>query len=247
MVLNAVMETLTSALNPASVNYGNEQWGVADRGQNAFPPTVVDMLHADLGSMTTHAQRLFVVASDGQVEGQQGTATVTPASLPAIRPGANGPAESVRTEAAAAPSGRDAFARALVPSLSTPHALPHSGWPEGGAADQGSDGWIVIEPQGTSPTSRPSPIRRGYRFGDVTRSVVRRTRDWHQTRQERRERSRSQPPMAPGAGQGDDYVLPETPTLLGRQLSDGGRQILRDQLSRCLRAGVPSTFTRYSQ
>jgi hypothetical protein len=247
MVLNAVMDTLSSALNTASVNYGNEEWGVTDElaapgkregegegggGGTYFPPTVVEMMHADLDAMSAHAQQLFREAAGAQVEGQRGAAT-DKLEHPANRTGRTGPAESVRTEAAA--SGRDAFAQALASPLSTPHTLPHMSSLGADAADA-----RAAPPAVSSPSSQPSSTSRGYRFGDVTRSVVRRTRDWHQTRQQRREMSRSQPPATSKAEKEEEKLLPGIPKLMGRQLSDGGRQILRDQLSRCV--GGP-TFT----
>ena len=241
------MDTLSSALNTASVNYGNEEWGVTDElaapgkregegegggGGTYFPPTVVEMMHTDLDAMSAHAQQLFREAAGAQVEGQRGAAT-DKLEHPANRTGRTGPAESVRTEAAA--SGRDAFAQALASPLSTPHTLPHMSSLGADAADA-----RAAPPAVSSPSSQPSSTSRGYRFGDVTRSVVRRTRDWHQTRQQRREMSRSQPPATSKAEKEEEKLLPGIPKLMGRQLSDGGRQILRDQLSRCV--GGP-TFT----
>jgi len=238
MVLNAVMDTLSSALNTASVNYGNEEWGVTDElaapgkregegegggGGTYFPPTVVEMMHTDLDAMSAHAQQLFREAAGAQVEGQRGAAT-DKLEHTANRTGRTGPAESVRTEAAA--SGRDAFAQALASPLSTPHTLPHMSSLGADAADA-----RAAPPAVSSPSSQPSSTSRGYRFGDVTRSVVRRTRDWHQTRQQRREMSRSQPPATSKAEKEEEKLLPGIPKLMGRQLSDGGRQILRDQLS----------------
>ena len=81
------MDTLSSALNTASVNYGNEEWGVTDElaapgkregegegggGGTYFPPTVVEMMHTDLDAMSAHAQQLFREAAGAQVEGQRG-------------------------------------------------------------------------------------------------------------------------------------------------------------------------------
>jgi len=70
----------------------------------------------------------------------------------------------------------------------------------------------------------------------VTRSVVRKTRQWHSQRQ--RGASKPPKPLSEEAVGKQVEDVPVIPPLLDRQLSDGGRQLLRDQLTQAPILGI---------